>query len=110
MFQGALGLFEVLAITGGSIVALGALIFTKDKAIRDEMIQKDMAMRKDLQRQEEWQKNQVMELRQECIRRDDLAREIEPLRANDNRILDKMDKLEDKLTKFIEKVISKLSK
>ena len=109
MFQGALGLLEVLAITGGSIVALGSLIFFKDKAIRDEMIQKDLAVRNDMARHEAWQKDQVIEIRQECIRRDDLSREIEPLRANDNRILDKMERVEDKLTKFMEKVMSRLS-
>ena len=108
--MGTLGILEILAIAGGTVVALITLIFFKDKSLRDEMRASDASLRKDLARQDKKQDERTYQLSQECIKREDLSRELEPLRANDNRILDKMDRLEEKLTKFVEKVITELSK
>ena len=84
--EGTLGLFEILAITGTAAVGIVTLIFMKDKAINDK----------------------IYDLGQQCLRRDELGRELEPLRNNDLQIMRKQDKLEAKLDKVIEAHYNKL--
>ena len=91
--MGTLGILEILAISGGTVVALITLIFFKDKSLRDEMRASIDSLREDLSRQDKKHDQRTYQLSQECIKREELSR-----------ILDKMDKIEEKLTRFVEKV------